>query len=454
MKTNTLLIVTGALLLLASAPLVHSADNLEIDPGTGPAQLTLKGPAAAAAGDSGFVITHVDDGGADGLSAPISVGKFLLRRPIGFYQWNFTEADATTPRPALELNDDHSLLLRSSDAADRAATPELNAVELRPGANGGVFFNGVPLVSSAGTNLSTTLTVGGGQLAYGDFPMPYYWAGQSTPPGLMAVGDDARAFGDQAVAVGYHARAGFHSTALGNATYAQNHSAVLGWNSTALNMATAIGNSAFASGAGSVAMGSNAYASGEYTTAVGSSAAATASYAAGLGGWANGVGSCGAAWGTTWGEASISLGGYTGAYKSFAADSGVTWGKYSVALGRGTVTTQDYQVVLGTFNPFARRWLPNNDPDTALQSSDPIFVIGNGHAENDGLPNYAEVRSNAFTVGYDGATWLQGGLTVEGGSVQAPATSVFKRDVSVRGVLRVPESGDLSMGGFTAGTPP
>src|SRR4051812_39609676 len=80
--------------------------------------------------------------------------------PIGFYQWNFSEADGTTARPAMELNDDHSLPLHSSSPSDRAAGADLNAVELRPGPDGGVFFNGTRLATPA----DPAMTLAGGSV--------------------------------------------------------------------------------------------------------------------------------------------------------------------------------------------------------------------------------------------------------------------------------------------------
>jgi hypothetical protein len=89
MNRSLLSLLPAALLSLISAPSIQAVENIEINPttGTDPAQLTLKGPAAPAPGNSGFIISHVDDDGSTfGLFEPVSVGKFILRRPIGFYQ--------------------------------------------------------------------------------------------------------------------------------------------------------------------------------------------------------------------------------------------------------------------------------------------------------------------------------------------------------------------------------
>ncbi len=200
----------------------------------------------------------------------------------------------------------------------------------------------------------------------------------------------------------------------------------------------------------------------------GASAVGSGYYAAGFGGRAFRPFSWAGAWGYAWADQSIALGGNTYGFQSLAGLAGVTWSRGGIALGRGTVAAQDYQVVLGLLNVDGRRSVDWNGypQDTAPHAGDPMFVIGNGFFQHEDDPNnqYTETRSNAFTVGYDGSTWVQGGLTVDGlaivrdnsdaGFVQVPTTSVFKGDVSVQGVLRVPESGDLSMGAFTTGTPP
>jgi hypothetical protein len=460
MKLQHLAILTGTLFSLAvprpgraTDVLLEQVGNITVNPGGGPAELTLKGPALGGSGTApGFTIGTAEDSPLDEidpLSEPLSVGLFRLNRPTGLYQWQFTAG--TGERLAMELKNDHSLVVHSPDGSGE------NAVELRPGTNGGVFFNGHRLASAADTILGPSLTVAGGALGYGDFAVPSYWAAESASPGLMAVGNDARAFGAQAVAFGQSSRAGFHSMAYGDYAKAQHYSVALGAYTTALGSATAIGVGANAQGQGATALGASAYANAEWTTAVGASAAATAWYAVGIGGWANSANSWAGAWGTTWGDSSIALGGYAGAAKSFAASSGVTYGDYSVAIGRGTVTWQHYTTALGSFNAYTY------PASVTPNATDPLFVIGNGWVAHDNTPQYSEHRSNAFMVGHDGAAWVQAGLTVEGTAIShdndgnptlQPAASLFKGDVSVQGVLRVPESGDLSMGAFQNGTQP
>jgi hypothetical protein len=455
MKIHSLLLLSAALFSLLPAPPARADGNIEINPTTGTAKLTLLGQPAMD-GASGFVIQHIDDGTVFGPTEPVSVGKFVLLRPIGFYQWNFSEANGDE-RPAMELGNNHSLFLRSSLASDRdhagtEADPELNAIELRPGAVGGVFFNGVRLASAAESALSLA---GASLVCPPDFYLYPGWGPEESANGLIAAGPSSLAFGAGSVAIGRGAQAQLqNSIALGYHAFSNSGGLALG-NFTHTEGGLALGNGAYAM-YWSTAIGWSAYCNGLYSTALGATASAVGYYTIGIGAHANANYSFAAAWGATDGESSIVLGGYAHALKSFAGASGVAWGQYSVALGRGTIAAQDYQTVLGNYNVDGSRSVDANGipADTTLQESDPIFVIGNGHIENDGAPNFTEVRSNALTVDRKGATWVQGGLTVEGGPVGAPATSVFKQNVSVQGVLRVPESGDLSMGAFQAGTAP
>jgi hypothetical protein len=450
MKVHSLLLLSSLLCSLAVPRPARADGSITINPGVndGPAQLLIQGPTLdSTATAPGLAIGHSEAAALLGQMELLSVGIFRLNRPTGLYQWQFSGA---MDRLAMELKNDHRLVLHSSDGADHVlaadqSDPDQNAIELRPGPDGGVFFNGARLASAAETSLSLL----GGGLAYTpDFQTYADFGPQETATGMIAAGPSSNAFGTGAVAIGQSARARMHN------------SMAIGANATAEYFGMAFGRSAFSSGGTAVgtgshalwfgtALGFNAYGDGVWSTAVGTNSYAGSWFSIAVGGLAYGPNDFAAAWGTTWGDGSIALGGYAGADKSFAADSGVTWGKYSVAIGRGTVTGQDYQVALGTYNTFIRRF-PDSVADTVPYVSDPLLVIGNGYVATDGT----EIRSNAFTVGYDGAAWIQGGLTVEGGSAEAPAPTVFKRDVSVQGVLRVPESGDLSMGAFTAGPQP
>lgn len=469
MKFRHLLILSGALLPLAFAASLRAMDNVVIDPttGTDPARLTLKGPVAivggnpVVGGNSGFTISHVDDSGATfGLNQPVSIGKFVLLRPVGFYQWNFSEWSGAE-RPAMELSNNHSLVLRSSYQNERDADPEINAIELRPGPNGGVFYNNNRLPTSGDLGVAYA----GGSLVHPANgpaipPGSVWWASRD---GTMAVGDGAVAWGwgsfalgnnatagiGNAIALGCNASAQSQGSALGLYAYADTAGTALGNYSYALNHGVAIGAGSFALGYYSYAYGPNSFCYGSNSMAFGYSHTGNVWDCVAINGLAWAAQSFACAWGSAEGETSIAIGGDAQGYKSFAAASGVSLGHYSITIGRGTVAQQHYQVVLGEFNAYL-----NTPSDSPAGPTDPIFVIGNGWVENDNTPQYSEHRSNAFTVGHDGAAWVQGGITVEGGSVASPAPSVFKSDVSVQGVLRVPQSGDLDMGVFTQGAQP
>jgi hypothetical protein len=282
----------------------------------------------------------------------------------------------------------------------------------------------------------------------------------------MAVGEGAVAWGLQSVALGYHAVAGIgYALALGYEAHATDLGTAIGFQAEADSAGLALGNYSLAKnhsvaiGAGSHALGSYTYAYGPNSWCYGTNSMAFGYSLTGnvwdavaINGLAWAPQSFACAWGSSPGEASIAIGGDAEGYKSFAAGSGVSWGDYSVTIGRGTVTEQHYQVILGAYNAYLAPGTREPRP------GDPVFVIGNGY-----LWGTDEHRSNAFMVLQNGSASVQGGLTVEGtavtrdggnGFVPAPAPSLFKGDVSVQGVLRVPEAGDLSMGVFTEGTPP
>jgi hypothetical protein len=153
-------------------------------------------------------------------------------------------------------------------------------------------------------------------------------------------------------------------------------------------------------------------------------------------------------WGITDGYASISLAGYSGGFKSLSAIGGAAFGDQSVALGSGTIAYFANQVALGVYNDPGATVV--NSP---LSPGSLVFTIGNGRWVTQGDDDTL-VRSNAFSVAWNGNTQIQGAVNVQGGTADAPATSVFQHDVHVQGVLRVAPAGDVNMGDFTQGTDP
>jgi hypothetical protein len=161
----------------------------------------------------------------------------------------------------------------------------------------------------------------------------------------------------------------------------------------------------FAFGAATEATGSTSMAGGDHSKASGWASVALGSYTLASG------------------NGSVSLGG-----------SNETKGTYSMAFGAGLRAYGHSQVALGHYNVESgtgASYLPEDD----------LLIVGNGTAaEND--------RRNAMTVKHNGNTWIRGGVTIDGGPDTAKVETTFKRDVRVRGVLRVLPAGDLSMGAF------
>jgi hypothetical protein len=117
-------------------------------------------------------------------------------------------------------------------------------------------------------------------------------------------------------------------------------------------------------------------------------------------------------------------GGYATAEFATAMSGGSSSGSYSTAIGPYTTATDYAQVVVGQNN------MPNG--------TDELFVVGNGEVDtSSGMPG---TPSNAFVVKRNGDVTVSNTLTAQA--------------IVVKTVLRLPPSGDLSMGGFTAGSNP
>lgn len=149
-------------------------------------------------------------------------------------------------------------------------------------------------------------------------------------------------------------------------------SIALGNNCQALtNESFVMGNNAVASGIGARAFGLNTTASGDQSTAVGFNIVSSGIYAAAFNSNT-----------TAGGIASVATGGFT-----------IASGDYSSALGRFTKSKSYGGTVAGVFNDTA-----NAASATTINSSNRLFQIGNGTADND--------RSNALTVLQNGNTGL------------------------------------------------
>ena len=165
-------------------------------------------------------------------------------------------------------------------------------------------------------------------------------------------------------------------------------------------------------------------ASGDFSTAIGGWTTAS-----GMNSTAMGVAnSAGGMCSTAMGISTTANGMYSTAMGAVTTANGM----YSTAMGCYTTAQTMCSVVLGQYNVLqgdAWQWVPTDD----------LFVIGNG--------TDADNPSNAFVVKKNGDTIVSGAATVQG-----PTT--LQGDVTVKTVLRLPPSGDLGMGAFTAGTNP
>jgi hypothetical protein len=157
-------------------------------------------------------------------------------------------------------------------------------------------------------------------------------------------------------------------------------------------------------------------------------------------------------------------GGYTFGDYSTAMGGGVTYGiysttmgfseaegDYSVAAGYRTYAQGLGQIVIGANN------IKQGNPSVWV-STDDLFIVGNGIGDGTIIvpssiySSNPHVRSNAFVIKKNGNMWVKGDSILVGGLDVAGNTKVSGVITTTK--LRVPPSGDLSMGSFTAGTNP
>jgi hypothetical protein len=162
---------------------------------------------------------------------------------------------------------------------------------------------------------------------------------------------------------------GYSSVAFGEATRAIGaFSTTMGSGTEAIGIySTAMGNSTKASGISSIAMGSSTTASGSSSIAIGNFTSASGNYS------------------TATGNLTQASGDYSTAMSYFTTATG----DYSLAAGNGTRSKAYSSFVIGSYNDE----IAASSPDTWVDT-DPIFIIGNGTANN--------ARSNAVTVLKDG----------------------------------------------------
>ena len=154
-----------------------------------------------------------------------------------------------------------------------------------------------------------------------------------------------------------------------------------------------------ATGNYSTAWGASTEATGNYSTAWGNSTEATDSYSTAWGSYTEATGYNSTAWGdnsiasggrsTAWGVGCTALGFRTTAWGDYSTASG----NYTTAWGSRTQANTYLETALGRYNN------SSGSPDTWI-SSQRLFAIGNGTADND--------RNNAFVIYKNGNGYLQG----------------------------------------------
>ena len=251
----------------------------------------------------------------------------------------------------------------------------------------------------------------------------------STAPGFSA-GSGNLAGGQYSTAIGTTSNAGGdYSVALGNSNET--------WGTGAIALGTYVG----AVGSYSFGAGYECQAYGDSSIAIGygNQAYGTTSIALGYQCYSYGGSALASGYGAqTSGMAATSLGIQTSAN-----------GDFSSAIGEAGIAQGKSQFVIGRYNiPQGSNW---NYAET-----DNVFIVGNGTS---GSP------SNALTVNWNGDMWIAGNLVAPDGKigigVSAPAanldvagTTILRGEVTSQAKIRIPASGDLSMGSFTAGTNP
>lgn len=191
---------------------------------------------------------------------------------------------------------------------------------------------------------------------------------------------DKDSIGRYSFASGLNTKAkGISSTAMGYFTFATaEYSTAMGYFSEATgSSSTAMGYGTEATGSYSISMGNNTEANGSASTAMGNSTAATGSSSTAMGTYTEATG-----------HSSTAMGYFTEATGSFSTAMGnatQATGISSTAMGDETVSRSFASVAIGRYNDSIISSSPTN-----WVSTDPVFMIGNGTADN--------ARSNALVV--------------------------------------------------------
>ncbi|HOZ51087.1 MAG TPA: tail fiber domain-containing protein [Chitinophagaceae bacterium] len=195
------------------------------------------------------------------------------------------------------------------------------------------------------------------------------WNNDSIGSYSSAFGRNTKAVGDNSIAMGSSTLAkGDNSIALGSNTLANEYSSTAMGASTRANghISTAMGGGSEANGSWSTSMGASTHANGDYSTAMGDNTEANGDYS------------------TAMGRGTSANGDYSTAMGYFIRANG----DFSTAIGNGLTANGYGSFVIGRDNDSLLA------PQTAITSTTPLFIIGNG--------NIVGNSSNAMVVRYDG----------------------------------------------------
>ncbi len=205
----------------------------------------------------------------------------------------------------------------------------------------------------------------------GGYPLPSYaWGkgamalagGLATENGSIAIGGEAKAFGERSLALGDNATAtGIGATAIGKAAQASGESA----------FATGVNSQASATYAHAIGAGS--YASNYASTAVGIFSSATGNTACAIGNSANASG-----------EASIALGNGSSSSGESAIAIGMSTasGSFSTALGKYTMASGDLSTAMGNY-------VSTNYKEGSFAIGDASLGMGENDADNQMMMRFA-----------------------------------------------------------------
>ncbi len=409
---------------------------------------------------------------------------FIATQPSSAYLWQDTLL-TNSVRNKMKLDGSNNLTLFTTNGSNGIIlNPNTGGITLvGTGTGAGITLSDGTVISSAASLRSTGLYSSSSSVT----PLLSFDASgnlRSSPnslamgQGVTASGQYASAFGVSntasgggAMAWGYsNTASGPYSTAFGNGASALGAMATAFGNGTASDsFSMAFGEQTYASGRAAIALGFDSRASGYYSTAFsgatvtgqhsiggGAYAIASGNYALALGGWSpRALGENSVALGSAWavGASSVALGGgWAGGTNStcFGASTAArgtlstcfgnwttAWGFDSTAFGLGSYAAGDISTTFGNqvsansyasvaFGQFNAGIAPSGGGATNWVATDPVLEIGNG---------VSGAGSNAVTIFKNGKLRTAGTIESQAG-------------------MRVPQTGDLSMGSYTNGNNP